>query len=297
MVSVTYGKICGGVPEHISLLYGTCVPKWLTSPKVSGFLCCGNHIRCITCCMTHLCLLQVAGFALPADKRIKEKIADFVDDGVFAVSEMRRHVTHYVRTDLFAGQTLPEPSDRRFFPTAVDYRNYIYRARVSKLHSKIDQVNLAANIEKWKVAHPEDSFFFHEYSEENVCSECNDMNDEHDDVLLESSNRETGLLFCHQTKWQKHLLNRYGHEICLLDATYKTSRYALPLFFVCVKTNVNYCTAASFIVQSEDTRSISEAIQVIKLWNPAWQPENWMVDFCEAEINALETAFPGTLAV
>ena len=27
-------------------------------------------------------LLQVAGFALPADERIKRKIADLVDDGV-----------------------------------------------------------------------------------------------------------------------------------------------------------------------------------------------------------------------
>jgi len=78
---------------------------------------------------------------------------------------------------------------------------------------------------------------------------------------------------------------------------YKTSRYALTLFFVCVKTNVNYCTAASFIVQSEDTHSISEALQIIKHWNPEWQPNNWMVDFCKAEINVLETTFPGTHAV
>ena len=79
---------------------------------------------------------------------------------------------------------------------------------------------------------PRRLIFFCEYSEENVHHECDDMNDEHDDVLLESSNRETGLLFGHQTKWQKHLLNQYGNEICLLDATYKTSCYAFPLFLI-----------------------------------------------------------------
>ena len=85
----------------------------------------------------------------------------------------------------------------------------------------------------------------------------------------------------------------YGAEICLLDATYKTSRYALPLFFVCVKTNVNYAVVASFFVQSEDTQSIAEALSIIHQWNPDWCPLNWMVDFCEAEIHALESVFPG----
>lgn len=60
------------------------------------------------------------------------------------------------------------------------------------------------------VSNPDDSFFFCEHSDEIVRNECNDMNNDHDDVdvLLESSNHETGLLFCRQTKWQKHLLNR-----------------------------------------------------------------------------------------
>ena len=64
-----------------------------------------------------------------------------------------------------------------------------------------------------------------------------------------------GLLFCHQTRWQQHLLCGYGHEICLLDATYKTSRYALPVFFVCVRT---------FIVQLENSSCIAEALQILK---------------------------------
>ena len=98
-----------------------------------------------------------------------------------------------------------------------------------------------------------------------------------------------------QTEWQSELLKKYGSEICFLDATYKTSRYALPLFFVAVKTNVSYCVVASFVIQSESAQAIQEALEVIKVWNPDWNPEYFMVDHCYAEINAIEAAFKGEL--
>jgi hypothetical protein len=39
-------------------------------------------------------------------------------------------------------------------------------------------------------------------------------------------------LYVHQTPWQKRLLSLYGNEIALLDATYRTTRYSLPLYFL-----------------------------------------------------------------
>ena len=50
----------------------------------------------------------------------------------------------------------------------------------------------------------------------------------------------------------------------MLDATYKTTRYNLPLFFVVVKTNVDYQIVGSFVVQSETTDAIFEALSVPK---------------------------------
>ena len=38
-----------------------------------------------------------------------------------------------------------------------------------------------------------------------------------------------------------------------MDATYKTCKLALPLFFLVVKTNVGYSIIAKFIIQHEDT--------------------------------------------
>ena len=49
---------------------------------------------------------------------------------------------------------------------------------------------------------------------------------------------------------QKLLLQCYNNLV-LMDATYHTCRLMLPLFFLAMKTNVNYSPVASFIVQNE----------------------------------------------
>ena len=54
----------------------------------------------------------------------------------------------------------------------------------------------------------------------------------------------------------------------LLDATYKTTKYELPLFFLCVKTNVGYIVVADFIIQGETSEKIQEALDILKSWNP-----------------------------
>jgi len=107
------------------------------------------------------------------------------------------------------------------------------------------------------------------------------------------TSRQT-LLFL-QMAWQRRLLLRYSQDKCLLDATYKTSKYALSLFFICVKTNVGYQLVATFIVQNESEADISEALALLRVWNPSWKPRFFMTDKCEAEINAVENFFEGNL--
>ena len=79
------------------------------------------------------------------------------------------------------------------------------------------------------------------------------------------------------------------------DATYKTTRYAIPLFFVCVQTNVGYKVVAEFMCQSEEQAAISEAISILRKWNPSWNPRFFMTDYSLAEIGALEEQFPGII--
>ena len=109
----------------------------------------------------------------------------------------------------------------------------------------------------------------------------------------ESKEAGGGFLFVHQTEWQQRLLNIYGQEICLLDATYKTSRFDLPLFFICVNTNVGFSIVASFLISDESADTIREALDIIKGWNPDCKPSFFMCDFDTREISALESLFDG----
>ena len=102
---------------------------------------------------------------------------------------------------------------------------------------------------------------------------------------------ENSLLFVYQNEEQSRLLARYGDELSLLDATYKTTRYTLPLFFLVVKTNVDYQVVATFISESETTEGIMEALEKIKEWNPNWNPRVFMTDYSNEEMNAIEAVF------
>ncbi|XP_028415032.1 uncharacterized protein LOC114538114 [Dendronephthya gigantea] len=251
---------------------------------------------------------KISGLLQPIDERLVKKIQELVSNGVNRVSEMQHHLQYYVKKEIFAGQQPPEVTNRRFFPTSVDVRNHMYRATVQQRHSNIDQENLESKIKEWQKENPDDKFYFRPYSHVNTGGDDgksdeddgdyaneNDHSCDDDIVEIKQEDQLKNLLLVHQTQWQRKLLERYGGDICLLDATYKTSRYALPMFFMCVKTNVDYCVVASFVVQQEDANSIWEALHILQGWNPNWNPDFFMVDFCEAEINAIERLFPNCL--
>ena len=234
---------------------------------------------------------QTAGLLQPIDETLVKKIHELVGSGVNCVSEMQRHLHHYVKKELFTGQQPPDLTNRRFFPTTMDVRNHMYCATVVCRHSQIDQENLDLKFKKWREESPDDYLFFRPYcltSDSESYQQPQSLKEEDctDVIKISVGDRSNNLLFVHQTKWQRELLLKYGGEICLLDATYKTSRYVLPTFFLCMKTNVYYYVVASFVVQLGNADAINEALQLIKDWNPTWDPD-FCVDFSEAEINAI----------
>ena len=64
------------------------------------------------------------------------------------------------------------------------------------------------------------------------------------DKIGESLHPAQSLLWVHQEKWQIELLSRYSNKMSLIDATYKTTKYDLPLFFIC---DVGYSIVAEFM--------------------------------------------------
>jgi hypothetical protein len=71
----------------------------------------------------------------------------------------------------------------------------------------------------------------------------------------------------------------------------------MPLFFVAVKTNTDYKVVATFILQTESEETIKKALQVLCEKNPEWKPEHCIVDYSDAEINAIRAVFPDALVL
>lgn len=103
------------------------------------------------------------------------------------------------------------------------------------------------------------------------------------------------VVFAHQSKWQQDMLQLYGSCMCLIDATYRTTVYDMPLFFLCVFSNVGYVNVATFLLSDERQESIAAGINQITKWNPHWKPTQFITDFHEGQIAALEATFPGAL--
>lgn len=153
---------------------------------------------------------------------------------------------------------------------------------------------------KWAEENPEDRFTCIPSSSAPSTEDLGEVEqDDEDEVLFTQAKPiSTSFFFCHQSKYQRHLLRRYGNEICLLDATYKTTKYSLPLFFLAVPTNMGYSVVGEFVVENETTESIKQGLSTLKGWmsedDLAWNPRHFMTDFCEREICAIEQIFPET---
>ena len=190
------------------------------------------------------------------DRRIISKIYDLVQRGVTRPEEVRRCLEEFVERELFANvspQERPKKCSRKYYPTRQDLRNHITKAIAASKYCKDDQESLRQKVSEWQ-ASGTGKFLYRPKGQ--------DSNNGKD-----SSGQK--FLFVHQGVWQQRLLTckRYGSELVLLDATYKTTKYALPLFFLCVHTNVGYKVVAEFICENEDAESIAEALHIIKGWN------------------------------
>ena len=115
-------------------------------------------------------------------------------------------------------------------PINTDIKNHICRAK-AKLHlSKFDQEKFTLKINQWKKVLLNPMYFFRPFKKkitEDVMKYINTTTGEMNEF-------NQSLLYVHQ-KWVKDLLMKYGNIISLMDATYKATKYKLPLFFICVK--------------------------------------------------------------
>ncbi|XP_072170067.1 uncharacterized protein [Diadema setosum] len=250
----------------------------------------------------------LTGFFNTINVSVRNKLEELVGHGVTTVSEARRHLKVYVETVLFPNpKSRPVSSDTAYYPTDRVIRNHIYAARMKLRYAKLDQENLQKQVEEWRTQNPRDKYKLvlatseptAETTAQDVEQSLNadDMNDEDEVLPIPKKEEKATFFFCHQTEYQRHLLQRYGNTLCLLDATYKTTRYELPMFFLAVKTNFGYSVAGQFVVQFETVAAIQEGLRTIQQWmmedERPWTPRYFMTVFSEREIRAIEETFPG----
>ena len=207
---------------------------------------------------------------------------------------MKRLLKITLKNDVFKNEKLPDSSNKMFFPRKSTIQNHMIHTRRKLCHSLIDQECLSNKIDKWKKEFPATNVFFWPKGimNNNSVDATKDSTDDKDEAKRESGT-EISLLFVYQSDWQKRLLSCYGNKLVLLDATYRTTRYASPLFSFDAKTNIDYQIAATFVTENEKEESIVEALEIIKSWNPELHPPYGMTDYCIEDVSAMEKVFPG----
>ena len=80
-----------------------------------------------------------------------------------------------------------------------------------------------------------------------------------------------------------------------MDTTYKTTHHALPLCFVCIRTNVDNVVMVTFVMQHEDSGSTAEVLEILRSWSDGWTPASFMVDFRLVKQKFKRAVFPGRL--
>ena len=91
-------------------------------------------------------------------------------------------------------------------------------------------------------------------------------------------------MFIYQSTEIQQMFHRNGNQPILLDATYKTTKYQLPLFFLVVKTIVNFQVCPVLNLQEDSVDMITRALSVVKMWNSEVAPKYTFVDFDEREV-------------
>ena len=212
----------------------------------------------------------------PIDHRVVDNTNQLIDEGFFNVMELKRNNALFVK-GIFGKAGLPKTINRKYYPSREDFRQMVYRRKRKIQQDLLDQEYVQKKIKVWQAEQPDDNWLF------RPSATIHRTNQEGEDQSF---------LLVYQSKWQQHLLHRYGRDTVFLDATYKTMKYALPLFFLCVHTNAGYVVVGTFILENEDSASLAEALQVFKGFNPNWTAKNFMLDASEIEATAVTRTFP-----
>ena len=249
---------------------------------------------------------RLIGTTRHMNEQIKEKIHEFVTGNITNARLIKRLMQKYVQSLCATDLVQPHITDRAYYPLEKDIANCVHSFISAGKYSHLDQLQLEKIINEWisnnSTKPPEERIkvYFRkscvepnsdisssvdmvEHVTNNVSEKVSvaitgnfadfeSDDSDHEDADSTMQIPGTTFLFVYQETWQQKLLLKYGNILSLLDATYKTTKYALPLFLLCVQTNCGYVPVAQFIIEQESALHIGEALKIISSWNTAWNP-------------------------
>ena len=77
----------------------------------------------------------------------------------------------------------------------------------------------------------------------------NEIKQDYKNVNTEDSKMKDKMMFIYQSFEMQQIFHRYGNQLVLLDATYKTTKYTLLLFFLATKYNINLQICTLILLQ------------------------------------------------
>jgi len=78
---------------------------------------------------------QEDGMCQRVDKRIINRIHELVAEGLTNTNQVKHQLEFFVQNVLFKDKELPQPTNRRFYPTANDIRSHILRGKLKNRDS------------------------------------------------------------------------------------------------------------------------------------------------------------------
>ncbi|XP_028409957.1 uncharacterized protein LOC114532613 [Dendronephthya gigantea] len=229
------------------------------------------------------------------DPKISKKLSELVLSGVRNDKEMKQCLDIYINQELYPGKAKPFHSNKRYFPNTGIIRTKMYNELVLQRLVVLDFPQIEELVAKIK--NSDDKVYTRKFDGMSEVLRRDSINLLVEEVLehelrVRQKFSQQQFILVHQTSFQRHLLKRYGNHVCFLDPVYRTVKYPLPLFFLMVKTNVDYQVVATFVVQDENMESTKEALELIKEWNPDWKPKVFMADNDSEETAAILSCFP-----
>ncbi|CAN7994988.1 unnamed protein product, partial [Ixodes hexagonus] len=231
------------------------------------------------------------------NKEVSLKIRDLVHEGITSVREVKEHLHQYVHDVLFHGQEIPDETCRAFFPRNEIIHNHVQAALRKHRLSSADLDSCRCLVEKWAMQDPESKFFFQSQQGTSQVDGQSEVRCGNGQQVVMIQQQELQLLFCYQSKFMRDLMSRYGNGAMRLDMANKSNELSLPVFFVSVGAPRELMTVGVFVLESETTECIIEALRVFCRWCPSFEPSRWTVDHHQAEIGALRSVFPESKVV